>query len=64
MITSNLVFSEWDRIFKDPMTTAPAIDRLVHHSVIIEMTGPSIRNEAAKSEETRRRQLRPRPRHR
>lgn len=48
IITSNLVFSEWDRIFKDPMTTAAAIDRLVHHSVIIEMTGPSIRNEEAK----------------
>lgn len=48
IITSNLVFSEWDRIFKDPMTTAAAIDRLVHHSVIIEMTGPSVRNEEAK----------------
>ena len=39
IITSNLVFSEWDRIFKDPMTTAAAIDRLVHHSVILEMIG-------------------------
>ena len=48
IITSNLVFSEWDRIFKDPMTTAAAIDRLVHHAVILEMTGPSIRNEEAK----------------
>jgi DNA replication protein DnaC len=48
IITSNLVFSEWDRIFKDPMTTAAAIDRLVHHAVIVEMTGPSIRNEEAK----------------
>ena len=48
LITSNLVFSEWDRIFKDPMTTASAIDRLVHHAVIIEMTGPSIRAEDAK----------------
>ena len=36
VITSNLVFSEWDRIFKNPMTTAAAIDRLVHHSVILE----------------------------
>jgi phage/plasmid-associated DNA primase len=35
MITSNLVLSEWDRIFKDPMTTAAAIDRLVHHASII-----------------------------
>jgi len=47
IITSNVVFSEWDRIFKDPMTTAAAIDRLVHHSVILEMTGTSIRAEAA-----------------
>jgi len=48
IITSNLVFSEWDRIFKDPMTTAAAIDRLVHHAVILEMTGPSVRAEEAK----------------
>jgi DNA replication protein DnaC len=47
LITSNVVFSEWDRIFKDPMTTAAAIDRLVHHSVILEMTGTSVRAEAA-----------------
>ena len=49
IITSNLVFSEWDRIFKDPMTTAAAIDRLIHHAVIVEMNGPSIRNEQAKT---------------
>ena len=48
IITSNLVFSEWDRIFKDTMTTAAAIDRLVHHAVIVEMTGPSVRAEEAK----------------
>lgn len=47
IITSNVVFSEWDRIFKDPMTTAAAIDRLVHHSVILEMTGSSVRADAA-----------------
>lgn len=47
MITSNLIFSQWDRIFKDAMTTAAAIDRLVHHSVILEMNGPSIRSEHA-----------------
>src|SRR5262249_10555347 len=39
MITTNLVFSEWERIFKDPMTTMAAIDRLVHHSVILDMMG-------------------------
>jgi len=47
MITSNLVFSQWDRIFKDAMTTAAAIDRLVHHSIIIELTGESYRVEHA-----------------
>lgn len=36
IITSNLVFSEWGRIFKDAMTTAAAIDRVVHHSIILE----------------------------
>jgi DNA replication protein DnaC len=52
IITSNVVFSEWDRIFKDPMTTAAAIDRLVHHAVILEMIGASVRAEFA--EQTRR----------
>ncbi len=48
MITSNLPFSKWESIFKDPMTTAAAIDRLVHHSIIIELNLPSYRLEAAK----------------
>jgi DNA replication protein DnaC len=48
MITSNLVFSQWDRIFKDTMTTACAIDRLVHRATIIEMTGTSYRSDEAK----------------
>jgi len=50
IITSNLVFSEWNRIFKDPMTTAAAIDRLVHHATILEMAGPSIRAEEAQAQ--------------
>lgn len=48
VITSNLVFSEWDKIFQDAMTTACAIDRLVHHAVILELSGASFRAEAAK----------------
>jgi len=47
LITSNLVFSEWDRIFKNPMTTLAAIDRLVHHSSILEFGGRSKREEDA-----------------
>jgi len=51
MITSNLPFSKWELIFKDPMTTAAAIDRLVHHSIIVELNLPSYRLEAAKSDQ-------------
>jgi DNA replication protein DnaC len=43
MISSNLVFSKWDQIFKDPMTTMAAVDRLVHHAVILELDNESIR---------------------
>jgi DNA replication protein DnaC len=48
MLTSNLPFSKWEQIFKDAMTTAAAIDRLVHHSVILELNVPSYRLEKAK----------------
>jgi DNA replication protein DnaC len=47
MITSNLVFSQWDQIFRNPMATAAAIDRIVHHSVILEFDVASYRTEAA-----------------
>jgi DNA replication protein DnaC len=47
LLTSNLPFSQWEGIFKDPMTTAAAIDRLVHHSVIVELNIPSYRLEQA-----------------
>lgn len=50
MITSNLPFSKWEKIFKDPMTTAAAIDRLVHHSMIVELNLSSYRLEQAKKE--------------
>ncbi|MBC8166281.1 MAG: ATP-binding protein [Bryobacteraceae bacterium] len=49
LLTSNLPFSKWDGIFKDPMTTAAAIDRLVHHSIIVELNIPSYRLEHAKT---------------
>jgi DNA replication protein DnaC len=48
MLNSNLPFSKWEAIFKDPMTTAAAIDRLVHHSVILELNIESYRLAAAK----------------
>jgi len=49
LITSNLVFSQWDKIFHNPMTTAAAIDRLVHHSVILEFNVKSYRGEEAQA---------------
>lgn len=59
LLTSNLAFSQWEQIFKDPMTTAAAIDRLVHHSVIIELNIPSYRLETAKT--TRKASAEPSP---
>ena len=48
VITSNLVFSQWDQIFRNPMATAAAIDRIVHHSVILEFDVPSYRTAEAR----------------
>ena len=48
LLTSNLAFSGWESIFKDAMTTAAAIDRLVHHCVILELNIASYRAEQAK----------------
>jgi len=50
LLTSNLPFSKWEQIFKDPMTTAAAIDRLVHHSVILELNLSSYRLEQAQKQ--------------
>ncbi len=48
VITSNLVFSDWGNIFKDPMTTRAAIDRLIHHATILELNH-SYRQEEAET---------------
>jgi molybdopterin-guanine dinucleotide biosynthesis protein len=50
MLSTNLVFSEWTRIFKHPLTTVAAIDRVVHHSVILDLMGlTSYRAQAART---------------
>ena len=53
MLTSNLPFSKWEKIFKDPMTTAAAIDRVVHHSIILELNVASYRLEQSKKNRAR-----------
>lgn len=53
IITTNLVFSEWEKIFKDPMTTLAALDRVIHHSVVLDMTGvESYRAKQAQQDQT------------
>ena len=47
-MTSNLLFSKWEAIFKDAMMTAAAINRLVDHRVSIELNIPTYRVEHAK----------------
>jgi len=55
MITSNLLFSKWNRIFQNEMTTAAAIDRLAHHSVVLEFDVAGLRGEAARKQGRKRR---------
>src|SRR5262249_27983692 len=52
--SSTLVCSAWERIFKSPMTTAAATDRLVPHDVIVEIDRGSVRAEEAKKRHTRK----------
>ena len=48
-ITSNLVFSEWEKVFSNAMATAEAVDRIVHHSVNLEFDLPSYRTNSAQN---------------
>lgn len=59
VITSNLVFSEWEQIFKNPMTTAAAIDRVVHHATILEFRVSSYRSDQAKRRSQKDKEDRP-----
>lgn len=43
IVTSNQPFKEWDQIFPDNIMAVAAIDRLVHHSTIINITDASYR---------------------
>ena len=47
LITANQPFSHWDAIFTDSMMTVAAIDRLVHHALIVEIDAQSYRRQAA-----------------
>ena len=47
LITANQPFGAWDAIFPDPAMTVAAIDRLVHHSIILEMNTDSYRRKSA-----------------
>ena len=47
LITANQPFGEWNKVFPDPAMTLAAIDRLVHHSTILEMNVESYRRRSA-----------------
>jgi DNA replication protein DnaC len=47
LITANQPFGEWGKVFPDPAMTLAAVDRLVHHSKILEMNVESYRRRAA-----------------
>ena len=43
IITTNQSFAKWGEVFGDPVIANAIIDRLVHHSEIVKITGPSYR---------------------
>jgi DNA replication protein DnaC len=47
LITANQPFSQWDSIFSDSMMTVAAVDRLVHHALILDIKSDSYRRHAA-----------------
>jgi len=59
LLTSNQPFSKWESIFLDPMTAAAAIDRLIHHSIIVEMNLPSYRVEEARNRQKESEEMSP-----
>lgn len=47
LITTNLPYSEWGKVFHNPVTTAAAVDRIIHHCETINITGKSGRQKYA-----------------
>jgi DNA replication protein DnaC len=43
VITSNKTFSEWECLFDDPVIATAILDRLLHHSRVINIKGNSYR---------------------
>lgn len=43
IITTNINFSSWDAIFKDPVIANAILDRILHHSHVVNITGKSYR---------------------
>jgi DNA replication protein DnaC len=43
LITTNKAFSDWTELFHDPIIITAILDRLLHHSVVINIKGNSYR---------------------
>lgn len=43
IVTSNLMFSEWIKIFHEPILTAALLDRITHRALVMNMNGTSFR---------------------
>ncbi len=52
LITTNLTYSQWDKVLVNPLNTAAAIERIVHKCETFNITGPSHRAEEAKKRQT------------
>lgn len=56
MITTNLTYSEWDKVFLNKVSTAAAVDRVIHNCETFNIIGPSWRAETAKGKISQKQQ--------
>ncbi|MHA1371586.1 MAG: ATP-binding protein, partial [Promethearchaeota archaeon] len=57
IITSNKAFSDWTELFHDPVIVTAFLDRLLHHSVVINIQGKSYRLRGKVGEDEKRSKL-------
>ena len=59
VVTTNLPFAKWSEVFLDATAAAAVIDRIVHHSTVLQTEGSSYRLKTAQTKRRRRKTMDP-----
>lgn len=51
LFTTNLTYSEWDKVFINPLTTSAAVERIIANCETFHLEGPSFRKEQAEKKQ-------------